>query len=200
MSDVICTNPELQFPLNRASKDRFILVLNLPPALRKLALTDNCFDINFLQLSVYGTLVPDISIPPVEVRYQGQSANYSSHSRPNYPPLTVNFVVDNEFKNYFILWRWLALLNDPIESKYDGKRIDQITREDRVEWGMLTEYQTNLSILALNEYNKTAMEFVYYDAFITNLGGINYSYREGDYIETTVTFQYNQLNVIKPNN
>tara|TARA_R110000868_G_scaffold133029_12_gene344427 strand:+ start:20 stop:625 length:606 start_codon:yes stop_codon:yes gene_type:complete len=201
MSDVICTNPDLQSPLNRASKDRFILVLNLPPALRKLALTDNCFDIDLLQISVYGTVIPQITVPAVEVRYGGQSTNFTSYSRPNYPPLTVNFVVDNEFRNYYILWKWLALMNDPRLSKYDGNSSKlQKNRDLQFELGMLNEYQTNLSILTLNELNKTTTEFTYYNAFITNLGGINYSYRDGELIETTAEFQYGQLDVSRPKN
>ena len=174
--------------------------MSLPPILRKRALTDSCLDVSFLQISVFGSLIPTISIPPVEVRFGGQSANFSSHSRPNYPPLRVNFVVDNEFKNYYILWKWLALLNDPRESTYGGTPSKQKDARDQLELGMLNEYQTNLSILALNEFNKTTMEFVYYNSFITNIGEISYNYREGELIETTAEFQYGQLDLIKPKN
>lgn len=200
MSETICTNPELQSSLNKASKDKFILALNLPPALRKLSLTDNCFDLDFLQISVYGSIVPAISVPSIELRYGGQSTNYSSHSRPNYAPLVVNFVIDNEFKNYYILWKWLALLNDPRKSTYEEDLPTKKNYSAQIELGMLTEYQTHMSILALNEFNKTTLEFTYYNAFITNLGGINYSYRDGELIESTVEFQYSQLDVSKPKN
>ncbi len=191
------SNPTSQSPLNRSSKDKFILVLNLPAILRKRAKTDPALDIESLQMSVYGSVVPDITIPPVEVRFGGQSTNFSSHSRPNYPPLVVNFLVDNEYKNYYVLWKWLALLNDPKYSNYDGTPLNEITSKDLLETGSNTEYQTNLSILALNERNQTVAEFVYTNAFITNLGGINYSYRDGEIIETTVQFQYNQINITK---
>lgn len=200
MSDTICENPELQSPLNKASKDRFILVLNLPAILRKKALTDDCLNLDTLQMSVYGSIIPTISVPAIEVRYGSQSANYSSHSRPNYPPLTVNFVVDNEFKNYYILWKWLAELNDPREGDYNGTPSKQQTRRAQLNLGLNTEYQTTMSILALNEFNKTVAEFTYYNCFITNLGGINYSYRDGEIIETVAEFQYNQLDVSKPKN
>lgn len=192
--DLTCTNPELQSPLNKASKDRFILVLNLPSVLRDAASTNDCLNIANLQLSVFGALVPQISVPAVELRYASQSTNYSSHSRPNYPPLTVNFVVDNEFKNYYILWKWLAVLNDPREAKYTGTP----QKLQKANFSTNAEYQTNLSLLALNEYNQTVAEFVYYNSFITDLGGISYSYRDGEIIETTAEFQYSQLDMIKP--
>ena len=191
------SNPTSQSPLNRASKDKFILVLELPSVLRKRAKTDPTLDIESLQISVYGSIVPDITVPAVEARWGGQSANFSSHSRPNYPPLTVNFVVDNEYKNYYVLWKWLALLNDPTYSKYDGTPLSEVTKHDTIESGLNTEYQTNLSILALNEYNQNQVEFVYSNAFITTLGGINYSYRDGEILETTAQFQYNQININK---
>jgi len=191
------SNPTSQSPLNRASKDKFILVLELPSVLRKRAKTDPTLDIESLQISVYGSIVPDITVPAVEARWGGQSANFSSHSRPNYPPLTVNFVVDNQYKNYYVLWKWLALLNDPAHSNYDGTPLAEVTKHTTIESGLNTEYQANLSILALDEYNQTQVEFVYSNAFITTLGGINYSYRDGEILETTAQFQYNQININK---
>jgi hypothetical protein len=193
-----CVNPQLQSSLNLASKDKFILVLNLPLALRRQAANDPCLNIDSLQMSVYGTIVPTISIPPVELRYQGQSTNFSSHSRPNYSPLVLNFVIDNQYNNYYVLWRWLDLLNDARESKYNGTPTDTPqTRLERIERGLITEYQTNFSILALNEYNQTVTEFIYYNAFIINLGNLNYNYREGEILESTVEFQFSQLDIIR---
>ena len=197
MAETICENPTEQSLLNKSSKDKFILVLNLPYALRTKSKTDPTLDLESLQMSIFGTVLPSITIPPIEMRFMGQAANYSSHSRPNYPPLSVNFVVDNDYTNYFLLWKWLSLLNDPRESKYNGTTSKTRTREELFESGINNEYQTNLSILALDEYNKPAVEIIYYYSFITNLGGINYSYREGETIESTVEFQFSQLDIVK---
>jgi hypothetical protein len=194
-----CENPTIQSSLNRASKDKFVMVLNLPYVLRNRSSEDPLLDIEYLQINVSGTVVPAISIPAVELRYAGQSTNVSSHSRPNYPPLTVNFVVDNEYKNYYVLWKWLEVLNTPLESLYGGTDLDEMmTAQERVNRGNQFEYQTALSILALNEYNEVVMEFQYKNCFITNLGQISYNYKEGEFIETTAEFQFNQLEIIKP--
>ena len=109
-------------------------------------------------------------------------------------------MIDNEFKNYYVLWKWLAILNDPRVGHYAGSKYTELPTRKQLDIGLNTEYQTTLSILALNEYNKTIMEFVYYNAFITSLGGIQYSYRDGEIIETTAEFQFNQLDIIKPKN
>lgn len=185
-----CINPETQSPLNLSSKDKFILVLTLPQVLRELKNEDPLLDVEYLQMTVYGSVVPDTSVPPVEVRYGGQSANFSSYSRPNYAPLNVNFMIDNEFKNYYILWKWLAILNDPRESLYKGsaKRTDQTN----------TEYQTNFVIQAMNEYNQISMEFHYFNAFITGLKGISYSYKDSELAETSAEFAFGQLDISRP--
>ena len=198
MSEQICTNPTLQSPLNRASKDKFYMVLTLPYVLRKMSKEDYSLDIETLQISVFGTIVPQITVPAVELRYHGQSVNVSSHSRPNYPPLTVSFVVDNDYSNYYVLWKWLDVLNKAKESIYGGTPIDKVTMMDEIQSGDQHEYQTTASIFALNEYNQSAIEFRYTNCFITNLGAINYSYRDGEILETTADFQFNQLNVSLP--
>lgn len=199
MSDIICENPTLQSPLNRSSKDKFIMVLNLPQVLRRQSKEDPMLSIDPVQISVFGSVVPSVTVPAIELRYGGQSTNYSSHSRPNYPPLNLKFVIDNDYRNYYVLFKWLNVLNEVRESVYG----DEMAREDRsfrekLESGLNTEYQTDFSILCLNEYNQTSIEFVYHGAFITNLGGIEYSYRDNELIDSFAEFQFNQFSIIKP--
>lgn len=195
MSDTICTNPTLQSPLNRASKDKFIMVLNLPYILRNQAKDDPLLSIEPIQISIYGTVVPTITVPAVELDHLGQSLHVSSHHRPTYSPLTVNFVVDNSYQNYYVFWKWLASMNDPIRSTYSGVPEQSKTIFDQMNSGFETEYQTTISILALNEYNENIIEFKYTNAFLTSLGAINYSYRDGELLESTAEFYFNQLNI-----
>jgi len=196
MSDSDCSNPQLQSPLNRSSKDKFIMILELPYVLRKRAQTDPTIDVNPLQISVFGTIVPDLAVPEVDARYAGQHIHLSSYSRPNYPPLTISFVVDNEYKNYYMLWKWLDTMNLAIESLYGGTQ--NPTGMDKIMKGDQFEYQTTFSILALNEYNEVALKFEYTKAFISTLGGIQYSYRDGALLEATAKFHFRKLNITKP--
>jgi hypothetical protein len=198
MSDLdLCEQPQAtqQSVLNRSGKDKFILVLNLPLILRKQSLTDKLIDLKTLQLSIFGTVVPAIQVPSNEVRFNGQSVNVSSHTRPNYPPLTVSFIVDNNFYNYWVLWKWLNLLNTARESLYDGTDPRLLTNKDEIERGNLLEYQANFSIFSLNEYNIKTVEFTYYNAFVTNLGSIDYNYQDSEIIKCTADFQFSQLDI-----
>lgn len=187
--------PTQQSVLNRPGKDKFLLVLNLPYILRKQSLNNDLINLDPLQISIFGTVVPSIQVPPNEARFGGQSYNVTSYTRPNYSPLTVSFVIDNKFHNYWILWKWLTVLNDPKNSLYAGTDSKLETWRDRLESGMLAEYQTNFSVIGLNEYNQKSIEFIYYNGFITNLGGINYDYTDSEIIKSTAEFQFSQLDV-----
>lgn len=193
MSDFICENPKLNSPLNSSSKDKFIMVLNMPYILKKYAETDDLLNIDSLQTTVFGTIVPTINVPPVEVRFGGQSTNVSSHSRPNYEPLNVNFIIDNQYKNYYVLWKWLDILNDSRNSSYGGS-----SSEIRATSNLsnIAEYQTTLSIMSLDEYNEPVIAFNYHNAFITSLGSITYSYRDGEILESSAQFSFGQLSLV----
>jgi len=188
-------NPQLQSPLNRAATDKFILIMDLPYLLKKNALNDPYINVEPLQMSIFGTVVPDIQVPEIDVRFRGQGMHISSYARPNYPPLTVNFTVDNSYNNYYILWKWLDVVNLAIQNIYGGGNATQL--ED-LATGTQFEYQTTLYIQALDEYNQPTLEFVFTKAFLTGLGSINYSYRTGNQlIESAATFHYSQLDVKK---
>ena len=197
-----CTNPELNSVLNIASKDKFLMVLNLPYVLRKRSNNDPLLDVDNLQMTVFGTIVPEIRVPSTEVRYGSQSTNWSSYARPNYEPLSINFIVDNEFKNYYVLWKWLETMNLPRKGTYGGSTAQERSRDiQQLKTPSQAEYQTTLSIISLDEYNEPVIQFDYYNALITSLGSINHNYRDADYLETTALFSFGQLDIAyKKNN
>lgn len=186
-------NPQLNSPLNLSSKDKFVLIMDLPYALRKLRGTDPAFDIDKIHLSIFGTVVPDIIVSETDARFQGQNLHLSTYARPSYPALDISFIVDNGYKNYFTLWKWLNFLNDATENFYGGK--NNQTLQDITETGDQFEYQTTINVYGLDEFNKPTIHFIYTKAFITKLGGIQYSYKESGNIESSASFHYSQLDV-----
>lgn len=167
--------------------------MGLPQALRKISSkferSTNTILPDSLQFSIFGTIAPTIEIPAITTRYSGQTMSHSSHSRSPYEPNTVNFTVDNRFNNYWVIYTWLSLLNNDETGVYDARQ----TTSD----GPNMEYRTDISIFALDEYNKRIGEFLYTGAFPTSLGGINYNYRDGSEIESSFTYSYSQL-IFKP--
>jgi hypothetical protein len=188
-------NPTEQSPLNVGHRDKFILVLTLPVVMRQLAGIEPNISLDPIQFKIFGAVVPAIQVPHNEVAFAGQTYNVSSYVRPNYDPLDVSFVVDNNYKNYWTLWRWLSILNDPLQSKYNGNDSRSDDWENRLLSGNISEYQANFSIYGKNEYNQSIIEFRYHNAFINSLGSINFNYKEPEIMESTVQFRFSQLEV-----
>ena len=194
-----------QSQFNKSRLDKFLLILNLPPVLKDiskkdLGSRDNKVVIeNSLQFSVYGSVVPTIEVQSETLGYAGQSYKVSKHTRPPYENVTVNFTIDNEFNNYWVIYKWLDILNDEKESQFNGKEIvtvPNVSTKERNQNKTLTSpdlYQTDISLFALDEFDKRKVEFIYTDAFPVSLGGINFNYRQPGEIETTFEFAFSQL-------
>jgi hypothetical protein len=194
-----------QSQFNKSRLDKFLLVLNLPPALKGIsdqyigARKNSKVIENSLQFSVYGTVVPSIEVPSETLGYAGQSYKVSKHTRPVYDNVTVKFTIDNEFNNYWVIYKWLDLLNDEKESQFNGKNIvttPNVSPKERNMSKTLTSpdlYQTDISLLALDEFDKNKVKFIYTDAFPVSLGSIDFNYRTPGEIETSFEFAFSQL-------
>lgn len=188
----MAANQYQQSVLNKTHLDKFKLVFQLPPALHKINKRSERKNSNViqdsLQFSIYGTVVPAITVPALEIRYSGSTLYNSTHSKNPYPPVTVNFTIDNQYNNYWVIYKWINLLHDEYNGIFDN---DNLIQDDRFK-----DYQTDLTIYGLDEYNNEKIKFTYTKAFPTDLGGINYNYREDGEIESSFTFVYSQLHTL----
>ena len=179
----------LQSHLNKSRKDKFLLSFNSPTALKKtnenIARGNLYTNIDSVQFSVYGALVPTIEVPAVEIRFGGNTLYQSSHAKNSYPPVTVNFTVDNRFSNYWMIYSWLNLLHNEKTGVFDSR---QLVPTDKFD-----EYQTDIIITALDEYDNSVASFQYVKAFPTTIGDLNFNYRDSGEIECQFTFVYSQL-------
>jgi hypothetical protein len=191
-----------QSPFNKSRKDKFLFVLNLPKCLKDISTkfdrSNEKVIPDSLQFSVYGIIVPTIEISPVNVRYSGQTLASSSYSREPYETVTVNFTIDNRFNNYWIIYKWLDILNNAKTGTFDKEDLITSTVVDKTNSANAEylKYRANFSIFALDEYDKRTIEFKYINAFPTALGGIDFNNRDEGEIETNFSFNYSQLEVI----
>ena len=190
--------------LNKARVDKFLLIITMPLALRNIDVrygdeSPSKIISDKLQMSVWGNVVPSLIVPSVAVPFHGQVPKVTSFSRPAYDPVTVNFNIDSEFYNYYVIWKWLALLNDPIKSVFDANN-----NSNRVDAGTNTiinprkpnyipQYSSQISLQPLNEYNQVLGEFVFTQCFATSLNGINFNYQGSEEISSSFTFDFSQL-------
>ncbi len=175
--------------LNKSRTDKFLLVFDVPPILKtfskKFTRNNKTVIPDSVQFSIFGTTVPEITVPAVENRYAGNTLYVSSHSKNSYPPVSVKFKVDNEYNNYWTIYQWLNLLHDQKEGRYNAREI--IVDKN------FQDYQTDLTIYGKDEYNNNRIKFTYTKAFPTTIEGINYDYQTGEEITSGFTFVYSQL-------
>lgn len=194
MNIPIANNAYFQSYLNKTRKDKFILVFNLPEALKlvksKVTRDNKKIIPDTLQFSVFGSVIPEISVPEIEVPYSGQTMKVTSYTRPSYPKNKINFTVDNQFNNYWVIYKWLQLFNDERKGFYDS------VLPDIKDKGQLKNYETNLTIYGLDEYGNRIIQFNFYHAFPVSLGGVNYSDRDPDELESFFEYSYHQFESI----
>ena len=184
---------EEQSHLNVTRKDKFRLVMDVPNMLKPILKKENRFchggNMDRLQMSIWGFVVPDMKIDVITKPFAGQHLKFSGLARPAFTATTVNFTVDNRFDNYFILYKWLDIQNDESNSTFDGKQMDPDSH------GHLCDYATTFTVIALDEYEKPTAKWDYIGAFPVTLGGINASYRDPAELETTFSFEFSQVHM-----
>lgn len=182
---------------NKNRKDKFNLVLTLPDAMRDIAFKlpenrdQNHVIPDTLQFSVFGAVLPSITVDSGEIRYSGQAVKFSAHSRPAYPNITVNFTVDNRFNNYWVIWKWLDLLNNDELAIFYKDYPDYMRHNPKDS--MFDKYQGTATLTPLDEYNQPVMKFDYHGVLPVTLGQIDYNYRTADQIDTTFEFSFSKL-------
>ena len=194
----------IQSVLNKQRLDKFRLILTLPPILKDIdtsdwsIATEGLVNRDSLQFSLYSATIPEISIPSKLVPYAGQTMKITSQVRVPYTPVTCKFVVDNRFRNYWVLWKWMEKINHPLHSGMNDE-LSMSNLDHRI--GKLPynaeflNYQTRISIFPLDEYNKSMCEFIFRNSFITKLSGLNFSYQDPSQMECEWTFDFSQMEV-----
>lgn len=183
-----------QSVLNKARQDKFILVFDLPPILKQIGRhyerNNDVVQPDSVQFSVFGTMVPEITVKGVETRFAGSTLYLTSHSKDSYPPVSIKFMVDSMYNNYYTMYSWLNLLHDQKTGVYNQQGL-------MPEDANFNDYQTDLTVYGLDEYGKKRISFTYTKAFPTTVDGITYNQKadQGEEIESGFTFLYSQMHV-----
>lgn len=183
----------VQAPFNKTRVDKFVLVMNLPTALKKInskrESTNKTISLDSLQFSLYKTIVPEIVVPAVETRYTGGNIYISSHNRPSHPPISVGFNIDNRFNNYWTIYQWLNLMRDEKEGVYGIVNSRQLA-DPEVD---LSDYATTFNLYAKDEFNENIIRFDYHRAFPTKLGAINWDYQDSKEVACSFEFVFSNI-------
>lgn len=181
-----------QSPLNKNRNDKFILVLNLPEILKEIndntTRNNNRINSNSLEMSVFGTVTPSMKVNSTTINYGAQSIKVSSHAREPYDDINLDFKIDNEFKNYWVIYKWLDILNDIKRGTFNNDNIINIKGSE-----YLQAYSSTFTIYGLNEYEERKIQFDYIGAFPTNLSEIKWNYGDPSEISANATFSFTRM-------
>lgn len=187
MTDIV------QSPFNKSRVDKFTMMVNLPPALKsinsKFERSGKNVNIDALQFSVFSTTIPDIVVPAVETRFGGSTIYVSSHNRPSFPPVTINFTIDNEYNNYWYIYQWLNLMRDEREGLYGIVNSRGLASAEAV----LGDYTTTFTLYAKNEFNNNVIKFEFLKAFPVKLGSISLNYQDSKEIQCSFDFVFSNI-------
>lgn len=187
------SEPIVQSYLNKARKDKFLLVFDLPPILKNIQSNykrnNETVMPDSVQFSVFGTIVPGLTIKAIAARYAGDTLYVSSHNKDPYPPVNVKFKVDSGYNNYWTIYQWLNLQHDQKTGVYNEKGI--------IIDGNFNDYQTDLTLYGLDEYDNKVIQFKYTKAFVTSMNELAFTQtEEGDMeIESGFTFVFSQMHI-----
>lgn len=214
-----------QTVLNKSRVDKFVLIIDTPNVLKDFetdsARTQELLNRDKMQYSIIAQNMPAHTIPAVGIPFRGQTPHVTSQAREEYPPVKVQFTIDNNFDNYFFIWKWLSILNNVRNSGMDPhfaefktlknraldtardkgfsqikkSSLEPITYKHIKMVNNYMDYQTIISLYGLREYNEKIVKFDYYDAFPISLGGFEYDYRNTEEISCSFEFSYSQIDI-----
>jgi hypothetical protein len=179
--------------LNRARKDKFLLVFDLPPILKQIASkysrNNKRIIPDSVQFSLYEVTLPGVTVKGTTARYAGDTLYVSTHSKDPYPPVNMKLKIDSGYNNYYTIDRWINLLHDEKTGRYNESNLP-------ID-GNFSDYQTDLTLYGLDEYDNKVIKFIYTKAFPTSLDPIEYSQNTDGDMELLCgfTFLFSQRHV-----
>tara|TARA_B110000305_G_C19279213_1_gene558392 strand:+ start:333 stop:926 length:594 start_codon:yes stop_codon:yes gene_type:complete len=179
-----------QSHLNKAKSDKFLMVLDLPDALKSINTANdrasNHVNSDSIIYSVYSTQIPEVHVSDKETKFSGQTFHFTSHSRPEYGNIKVDFTVDSQFNNYWVIYKWINLLNNNKEGFFDAESLSTVDNP-------YESYSTTITVFGLDEYNKKRIQFDFIGVVPVKLGSIQYNYRSDKDIESSFEFSFSQM-------
>lgn len=179
-----------QYAHNRAYNNKFMLVVNLPPGLKdinaKLGVTAKTVSLDSLTFNTFKSKTPEIAVKAVESPYGGSTTYVSSHAREPFESIRVEFLIDNQFANYWTVYQWLNMLRDENEGTYGIVNARKLAGEDI----NLKDYSSIFNLYALDEFNNPIIRWDYMNAFPVRLGEIDWDYQVDSASEIKCYFDF----------
>jgi len=157
--------------LEKTSPDRYNLIFPRLPSNTDLALNHR------LVLSIFGSLVPGITLDIVTKAWQGMTVPDPS-AQLQYDDWNISFMVDSDLKNWLLIYDWLMYIHDNNTHSYNKN------------------FTVDASLVMINQFNNPEVTFIFKNMFPVSLSSIDLSSRNSQsYLECTCTFKYVRFEV-----
>jgi len=154
--------------LNKALAGNYELIFPLIPVV------DKPKDMDIFSLNIHGTVIPSMTVGTSEPSWQ--NASFPIAIAPTtFDPWFVNFTVDSDFCNWYILYKWILFMNDPMTGIAHSHK----------------EYAVDAVLKFINNDNKEVMNIKIYNIYPTLLNEVQLTHRNGEEIlDCGVNFNY----------
>lgn len=202
-----------QSHLNKTLQDKFRIVITTPKVLRPLnshsTRSNSTVDVDTFQISNIGVNIPPSMIKATQLPFRGQTPQLTSWGRDALSNIKINYKIDNRFNNYFYLWKWHSMINNPLSGlPSESLTDDSIDVKENVKMGDIkvdykkvvtsknySDYLTNITIFGKDEYNVDVVKFDYINCLPVSVGDFSYNFQQTGQIESNFEFVCSQFNV-----
>jgi len=163
----------LDTQINKASSFSFELVFPLIPV------QENLKDNKEFIINIFETVVPGVTMDASQEHWQGGLSNMATGAL-TFEPWNVSFIVDSQFKNWRIIYKWFMFINN---------NADKYIEEHR-------KYSVDATLRIINNFQENVFSLYFIDVWPTSIGEVNLNYRDGEpSLETQVSLAYDRYEI-----
>jgi len=161
--------------LNKAKGHSYELIFPMIPVAEKPK------DMDIFTMNIHGTVIPSMTVGTTEPNWQ--NASYPMAIAPTtFEPWFVNFTVDSDFCNWYIIYKWILFINNPS------------TGLER----SFKDYAVDATLKLINNESHEVMNINIRNIYPTLLNEVSLSHRDGEsYLDCAVNFNYTLFEAVR---
>ena len=159
--------------LNKAVSSNYELIFPIIPVI------DKPKDMDIFTLNIHGTVIPSMTCGTIESSWQN-SAFPMNIAPTTFEPWFCNFTVDSNFCNWYILYKWMLFIDNPITGKSTSFK----------------DYSVDAIVKFVDNNDKEIMNIKIIGIYPTLLNEVTLSHRDGETnLDCGVSFNYIRFEV-----
>lgn len=165
----------MPFSMNKSSGINYRLEIPMLPVMESVKEAD------ILTLNIFETITPAISLSTNDIRWMGAKVSIQG-AEIDFDDLTIQFVVDNKWDNWFYLYKWITFVNN---------NKDKFVEDFR-------NYCVDMTMFITDNYGKDILRIDFKSVMVTSLNDTSMSSKDGEEnLICGAIFKYQRYEVTK---